>query len=49
MLAPLLTLSGCPLISDADLADRLDLDGDGVARPQDCDDDDAAVGAAATQ
>lgn len=36
--------SGCALITDQDLADRLDLDGDGVARPGDCDDDDPAVG-----
>lgn len=38
---------GCALVSDADLAARLDLDGDGVARPNDCDDNDATVGAAA--
>ncbi|MFZ5476631.1 MAG: MopE-related protein [Myxococcota bacterium] len=41
-------LVGCPLVSDEDLAARLDLDGDGVPRPDDCDDDDAEVGAAVT-
>ncbi len=38
-------LSGCPLVDDADLASRLDLDGDEVLRPDDCDDDDPGVGA----
>lgn len=38
-------LCSCALITDQDLADRLDLDGDGVARPDDCDDTDPAVGA----
>ena len=36
-------LLGCALISDADLSDRLDADGDGVARPTDCDDADAGI------
>ncbi len=36
---------GCALVSDADLAARLDLDGDGMPRPGDCDDADASVGA----
>jgi hypothetical protein len=40
-----LSLTGCPLVSDADLAVRFDQDGDGVPRPTDCDDDDAAAGA----
>lgn len=44
LLLPLLW--GCPLVSDEDVAARLDLDGDGVARPVDCDDDDPAAGAA---
>ncbi len=37
-------LSACALVSDADLAARMDLDGDGAERPDDCDDDDATVG-----
>lgn len=41
----LFLLSACALILDADVAARMDLDGDGVRRPQDCDDDDAKVGA----
>ena len=40
----LLTLAGCALVTDAELASRMDLDGDGWARPDDCDDGDAAVG-----
>ncbi len=39
----LLGLAGCPLVTDEDLAGRMDLDGDGVARPDDCDDGDPAV------
>ncbi len=35
----------CPYISEEDLAARMDLDGDGVARPEDCDDEDANLGA----
>ncbi len=35
--------AGCTLISPEDLADRLDLDRDGVARPTDCDDEDPDV------
>ena len=42
----LLVLSGCALISDGDFQARMDLDGDGIARPEDCDDDDARVQAA---
>ncbi len=38
-----LLLAACSLVSEADLASRLDLDGDGVVRPDDCDDDDANV------
>lgn len=41
-------LGSCALVSDADLASRMDLDGDGVSRPADCNDDDATVGAAET-
>ncbi len=37
---------GCAWISDQQLSDRLDLDGDGVPRPDDCDDGDSAVGLA---
>ena len=45
-LALLLALTaGCAHISDEDAAWRLDPDGDGVKIGQDCDDDDAAVGA----
>lgn len=36
------------MISDADLAERFDLDGDGAPRPSDCDDSDPAVGAPST-
>lgn len=43
---PLPLLLACALISDAELAARLDLDADGVPRPSDCDDDDPAVGLA---
>jgi hypothetical protein len=39
-----LLLAGCPYLSEEDLAARMDLDGDGAARPDDCDDDDAGVG-----
>ncbi len=38
-------LLACALVSDADLASRMDTDGDGVARPGDCDDADASLGA----
>jgi len=34
----------CAFISEAELSGRLDLDGDGIARPWDCDDDDPTVG-----
>ncbi len=43
----LLELSGCeflPFIDDSTYADRFDLDHDGVARPDDCDDKDPSVG-----
>lgn len=43
MLTPLAVLLGCPWISDADQAARLDPDGDGVLWPDDCADDDADV------
>ncbi len=39
---------GCPYLSDGELDARLDLDGDGVPRPEDCDDGDAAVGGPGT-
>ena len=42
-LLSLLWVCACSFISDADLAARLDGDSDGVPRPTDCDDDDAAV------
>ncbi|MSP54087.1 MAG: hypothetical protein EXR69_00535 [Myxococcales bacterium] len=38
-------LCGCALVRDTDLDDRMDLDGDGGPRPDDCDDDDPAIGA----
>lgn len=44
LIASLLT-SGCPVLTEHDLAQRMDLDGDGVPRPTDCDDDDASIGA----
>ncbi len=37
------TTSGCGFISDAELLDRLDADGDGLVRSVDCDDTDPAV------
>lgn len=40
----LLAWSGCALVSEADLAARMDLDGDGIDRPADCDDLDVTVG-----
>lgn len=36
----------CALVSDAELAARMDVDGDGVPRPSDCDDGDAQIGVA---
>jgi hypothetical protein len=39
-------IGGCSYLSEDDLAARMDLDGDGVARPEDCDDGDAGVGIA---
>jgi hypothetical protein len=44
-LLPLL-LTACPHLSEQDLSDRMDLDVDGVPRPEDCDDDDPEIGAA---
>jgi hypothetical protein len=44
----LLLLIGCPYLSIDDLDARMDLDGDGVPRPEDCDDDDAGLGAPST-
>lgn len=41
----MLMFLGCALISDDDLVARMDVDGDGVSRPKDCDDGDADVGA----
>ncbi len=38
-----LGLVGCPYLSNADLDARMDLDNDGVPRPEDCDDDDPSV------
>ena len=39
-----LLLCGCSWISEADREERMDLDGDGVPRPTDCDDDDPSLG-----
>jgi hypothetical protein len=39
-----LLAGGCGYISDKELAARMDLDGDGVPRPEDCDDNDPDVG-----
>ncbi len=36
-------LTACTHLSEQDLADRMDLDGDGTPRPEDCDDDDPSV------
>lgn len=47
MFTNLLYLVACPLVSEADLKARWDVDGDGASRPQDCDDLDPTVGAAA--
>ncbi len=44
----LLAGPGCALVSDDDLVARLDLDGDDVPRPADCDDADPTVGAKQT-
>lgn len=43
-LACALVASSCGYITDAELKDRLDLDGDGIPRPDDCDDNDPDVG-----
>ena len=48
LLAATLLLTACPWLSEADLQARLDLDGDGVPRPTDCDDDDPSVGGPTT-
>lgn len=42
--ASLLLAGACSYISPADFESRFDLDADGVRRPDDCDDDDAAIG-----
>jgi len=39
----LVFLAACAFISDREYAERLDGDGDGVPRPDDCDDDDRSV------
>jgi len=44
----LIAISGCQMITDAQYEERLDQDGDGVGVSDDCDDADAAVGAAST-
>lgn len=44
----LLTLVSCALITDAQYMDRMDMDGDGVPRPDDCDDTERTIGAART-
>ncbi len=44
VLTLLAALPACALISTDDYNARMDLDGDGVARPTDCDDNDATVG-----
>ena len=43
-----LLLTGCIWITDGDHDDRMDLDGDGLSYDQDCDDNDATIGAAST-
>ncbi len=43
MLVALPLLSACALVPDSDFLARMDLDGDGTARPTDCDDLDASV------
>jgi hypothetical protein len=40
------SVAGCSYIGEPALEDRMDLDGDGVPRPEDCDDSDPDVGAA---
>ena len=45
-LIPFFVLVGCAIISDEEFDARMDLDGDEIPRPTDCDDDDAAIGAA---
>ncbi len=44
-LLPATSLSGCALVTQKEWDARVDLDGDGVSRPRDCDDGDATVGA----
>ena len=39
-----LTTLGCPYLSEDELVGRMDMDGDGVPRPEDCDDYDPGVG-----
>jgi hypothetical protein len=43
-----LLLASCSHLSEQDLTERMDLDGDGIARPVDCDDQDPSVGVAGT-
>ncbi len=43
LIALTLLLSGCPYIGSSTVDDRMDVDGDGVPRPHDCDDRDATV------
>ena len=47
-LIPLAVLIGCPYLDEDKLTARMDLDGDGVARPADCDDLDPASGLPST-
>lgn len=42
----ILSVLGCAFISGQQFEDRMDLDGDGVPRPDDCDDGDASLGEA---
>ena len=39
----IITLSGCAFVPESALEERLDMDGDGVPRPTDCDDTDPSV------
>jgi len=43
-----LLIAGCVWITDGDHDDRMDLDGDGLQYDEDCDDNDAAIGAMGT-
>lgn len=46
--ASLLLCAGCFYVTEPERAARWDVDGDGIERPDDCDDSDAAVGALTT-